>query len=195
MRPCSAAEAVQRALLLLERSEGYVLGTGDYLPAASVDLPFTRNKLGYGCDCWGFAGAWCYRLPRHRPGFNHGGWASVSDDVNCDSAIESSEHAHELEDRLWESVDHPAFGDLLVYPSIRGPDHTRLRIGHVSIVVGLCAEWDPADPQYGLLTVVQCQSVGAPAIKRTPGIGWLHRESFKGATDHRWRTRILRSVP
>ncbi len=193
-RPCTAAEAVHRASLLLNRTESYVLGTGTYLPAASVDLPFTRNPRGYGCDCYGFV-TWCFKTPRHRPGYNHGKWATVSDDVNCDSSIEQAEHFHEIEDRLWESVDRPALGDLLVYPSIRGPDRTRLRIGHVGIIVKLCAEWDPKEPQYGLLTVIQCQSLGAPAIKLSTGVGWLHRESFKGGVDKAWRSRILRSVP
>lgn len=194
-RPCSAAEAIQRAVSVVGRPDPYVLGCGDYVPASPGALPFTTNAHGTGCDCWGLAGSWCWKLPRHRPGYNHGAWATVADDVNCDSAIEQSEHRHELADILWESVDYPALGDLLVFPSIRGPDGRRIRIGHVGLVVGLCAEWDPAMPQYGLLEVVQCQAGTQPAIKRGPGMAWMHRELFKGAVDHAWRTRILRAVP
>ncbi len=168
-----------------------MLGTGDYRPTAE-DLPWTTNAKGHGSDCWGYAGAWCYKLPRHRPGFNSGSWASVSDDINTDSAIEQSEHA--ATDRLFEAVKTPMLGDLLVYPSIRGPDGKRLRIGHVGIIVKLCAEWGTETPQYGELEVVQCQASRKPAVMRGPGVGWLFRDKFKGLRDEAWRTRILRVV-
>lgn len=192
-RPCSSAEAIQRAVAHVGRGT-YGLGKGGYDPK-HADSPFANVNGIDMADCWAFAGSYCYRVPLHREGYNRGAWATVSDDVNCDAAIEQAEHPHDLTDRLWESVDHPALGDLLVFPSIRGPDGKRIRIGHVGIVVGLCAEWDPAEPQYGLLDVVQCQSSSKPAIKRGPGIGWLNRETFRGAVDPKWRTRILRSVP
>ncbi len=95
-------------------------------------------------------------------------------------------------DRLFEVVDRPGLGDLLVYPSIRGPDRKRIRIGHVGIVTKLCAEWDPQAPQYGELQVVQCQASKRPAVMKGPGMGWLMRETFKGMRDNAWRTRILR---
>ena len=188
--PCSSAEAIQRAVLLVGAKEPYILGTGDYRPGAD-DLPWTRNAKGLGSDCWGYAGAWCYKLPRHRPGFNKQPKATVADDINTDSAIEQAEYAGAT-DRLFEVVDRPALGDLLVYPSIRGPDGKRLRIGHVGIVVKLCAEWDPEAPQYGELEVVQCQASRKPAVMRGPGVGWLFRDKFKGVIDEAWRTRILR---
>jgi hypothetical protein len=186
---CSPAEAVERALSMVGRLEPYVLGTGDYRPG-KPDLPFTDKNGRTGSDCWGFAGAWCYKLPRHRPGFNHGHWASVTDWINTDSAIEDAEHQGEL----YEVVDRPALGDLLVFPSIRGPDGRRLRIGHAGIITRLCAEWDPKEPQYGELEVVQCQASRKPAIIKGPGLGWLFREKFKGATSPAWWTRILRVV-
>ncbi len=181
--------------MLVGRPEPYVLGTGDFHPTQTADLPWTTNAYGHGSDCWGYAGAWCLKLPRHRQGYNHGAWSTVSDDQNCDSAIEQAEHIHETEDRVWQSVDHPALGDLLVFPSIRGPDGKRIRIGHVGIVTGLCAEWSPLDPQYGLLEVVQCQASRQPAVMRGPGTAWLMRDTFKGMHDKKWRTRILRAVP
>ncbi len=192
-RPCLPAEAVSRALLLVGRPEIYVLGTGTYQPRPHEDLPFTRNARGYGCDCWGLAGSWCFRLPRHRMGYNKGPWATVTDDINTDSAIEQAEHPT-AKDRLWEVVDRPALGDLLVYPSIRDKAGKRIRIGHVGIITGLCAEWDPKAPQYGLLEVVQCQASRKPAIMKGPGTGWLMRDTFKGLRDDKWRTRMLRAV-
>ncbi len=177
-------------MLLVNSKEPYVLGTGDWRPGAE-DLPWTTNAKGHGSDCWGYAGAWSYKLPRHRPGFNKGSWASVTDDINTDSAIEQAEHGAAT-DRLFEVATTPALGDLLVYPSIRGPDHKRLRIGHVGIIVKLCAEWDPEMPQYGELEVVQCQASRKPAVMRGPGVGWLFRDKFKGMIDEAWRTRILR---
>lgn len=189
-RPCSAAEAIQRAVRFVGAPQPYVLGCGDYRPG-SHDEPWTVNGKGLGSDCWGYAGAWCYKLPRHRPGFNHGPWATVSDDINTDSAIEDGEHKQ----GLFEVVDRPSLGDLLVYPSIRSQDHKRLRIGHVGIVVGLCAEWDPAAPQYGELQVVQCQAARKPAVMRGPATGWLFRDRFRGLIDETWRTRVLRVKP
>jgi hypothetical protein len=187
-RPCSPAEAVQRAMSMVGRPEPYILGTGDYRPRPNEDLPFTRNRVGYGSDCWGFAGAWCYKLPRHRQGFNRGRWATVSDDINTDSAIEDAEHLGEI----YEVVKTPAPGDLLVYPSIRGVDRRRLRIGHVGIVLAVPPEWDATMPQYALLTVAQCQASRRPAIVSGAGSTWGHKETYKGLTDEAWRSRILR---
>jgi hypothetical protein len=196
-RPCAAAEAVERALRLLATKpvEPYVLGTGDFHPASTIDMPFSKNSFGYGCDCWGFAGSWCYQLPRHRPGFNKGPWATVADDVNCDSAIEQADHAAKLTDVVWSAVaDAPRAGDLLVWPSIRDKHGARLRIGHVSIVLEVPAEWDWLHPQYGLCKVAQC-APGAPAIRASSGKSWEGRETFRGLTDVAWRTRILRVAP
>lgn len=185
--PCSPAEAAGRALVIVGRPEPYVLGAGDYT-GKSPDLPFTQPRGIVGCDCWGLAGAWAYKLPRHRPGFNRGAWSTVSDDINCDSAIEDAEHRQDL----FELAQSPAVGDLLVYPSIRGPDRKRIRIGHVGIITGVPAEWDPATPQYELVEVVQCQASIRPAIMRGPGRTWANKSQFRGLRDDSWRTRIVR---
>lgn len=187
IRPCPPAEAVERALALLGRTEPYVLGTGDYRGIGRD--PWTTRKDGRtGCDCWGLI-AHAYRLPRHRPGYNKGRWATVSDDMNCDAAIEQAEHI--TDDAVWAPAgDQPAIGDVLVWPSIRGPDRRRLRIGHVALVVDVPAEWQPE--RYDWLTVVQCQSSREPAIMRGPGSAWRGRETWRGATDTRWRSRLLR---
>jgi hypothetical protein len=191
-RPCDPALAAIRALSLVGRSEPYVLGTGDYRSTASADLPFTRNRIGYGSDCWGFAGAWCYKLPRHRPGYNKGPWATVADDLNCDSAIEQAEHAA-AGDRVWEVIERPEVGCLLVMPSIRDKEGHRIRIGHVWITTEVPAEWDAEKPQYDLLTTVQCQASSHPAIKKGPGPRYTGT-TFRGLTDPAFRIRILRAV-
>jgi hypothetical protein len=187
LKPCSPAEAVERALLMVGRPEEYRLGSGDYHPTTTADLPWTNGKRGYGCDCSGFI-AWAFKYERHRPGFNHGSWSSVSDDVSTDSMCEDGEHRHEL----FTAVDRPMVGDLLCYPGIRGPDGKRLRIGHVGLIVGVPAEWDPKLEQFGLVDVVQCQAARKPAVMRGPGLAWLMRDTFKGLRDEAWRTRVLR---
>lgn len=192
-RPCSPAEAIQRAVKHVGRGT-YGLGKGGYDPKHPDD-PFANANGIEQADCWAYSVSYAYKLPLHRPGFNRGAWATVADDVNCDSGIEQAEHRAEVADVLFEVVDRPELGDLLVFPSVRGPDGKRIRIGHVGIVVGLCAEWDPAAPQFGALEVVQCQASRKPAVIRGPGSGWMFRESFKGAVDPRWRTRLLRVVP
>jgi len=188
-RPCSSAEAIQRAVKYVGRGT-YGLGKGGY-SAKQPDYPFANINGIDMADCSAYAIQYAYKLPAHRPGFNVGPWATVADDINCDSAIEDGEHKREL----FAAELAPQLGDLLTFPSIRGPDGKRIRIGHVGIVVGLCAEWDPTAPQYGLLEVVQCQASRKPAVIRGPGSGWMGRESFRGATDEAWRTRILRVVP
>lgn len=116
----------------------YYLGTGDYRPGAAADAPWTAAPDGtLASDCAGFAISWCFKLPRHRPGYNRGAWASVSDDLNTNSALEDAKHAGDL----FELVDDGAAlapGDLLMYPTIRvtgddGKLHTF--IGHVQLVI------------------------------------------------------------
>lgn len=169
-RPCSAREAVERALRVVGQGGEYRLGAGDYRPAGDVDLPWTSAAVGGpGSDCSGFAISWCYKIPRHRPGFNHGSWATVSDDVNPNSAIEDAEHAGEL----FERVLTPAIGVLLCYPTIHLPGHVEPWIGHVQIVTGLrrCLEWDAARPDYGALDVAECRGPNGRRPGVVPGTG------------------------
>ncbi len=181
-------EAVASALSLLGKGYPYLLGTGTNLGPTRLrkrDGSYTEP----GFDCWGFADSWAYGRPRHQPGFNHGPWATVSDDRNCDSAIEDSEHKRQG----YEPLDAPELGCLLVMPSIRGPDHKRIRIGHVWLVVAVPGTWDPAKPQYDLLETVQCQASTHPAIKRGPGPRSDAR-TYRGLTDDAWRIRMLRVI-
>lgn len=188
-RPCSPAEAIQRAVKYVGRGT-YGLGKGGF-NAKKPDDPWTNVNGIEMADCWAYAFSYAYKVPLHRPGFNEGSWSTVADDVNCDSGIEDAEHQQEL----LELAEWPKLGDLLVFPSVRDTTGKRIRIGHVGIIVGLCAEWDPKTPQYGQLEVVQCQASRKPAVMRGPGTGWMFREQFRGVVDDRWRTRILRPKP
>lgn len=196
-RPCSAEEAVARAQELLAVPElgnavhPYWLGTGDYV--AEGLGPWTFNHGRRGCDCHGLI-CWCYRVKRHRPGYNAGPWSTVVDHQNCDSAIEDAEH----EQDLWVPVeDGPRLGDILVWPSIyvRGE---RRRIGHVALLesVARCAEWDWSAPSWELLDVIHvCGGNGRrPAAVRATGAAWAGRDRVLGEVYPEHRSRILRIV-
>jgi hypothetical protein len=177
----TAAAAVAQARALVGRGV-YQLGTGDH--TSKGDSPR---------DCFGFAYCELFGVKRHRPGFNRGPWATVSDDLNCNSAIEDAEHAREL----FEIASRPAPGVLLAYPTIRLKGHPHPFIGHIGIVVGVtrCLEWDAANPDYSLLDLVDCHGPNGrrPGITAVTGAAWdLH--------DDRWpkpehRTRMLRVLP
>jgi len=199
-RPCSAAEAVTRALSLVGRGGCYVLGTGDWIgpPSKSqtvapillgADLPWTYRDGKLGSDCAGFAISWCYQLKRHRPGYNRGSWATVSDDLNCNSAIEDAEHGREL----FELVTGPIQpGDLLCYPTFRAGVLLRRFIGHVGIVTGV-ARWDG---RLASLDVAQCCGPNgrSPAVLATDGSVW-DRHDAKWPAHQKRQTRVLRAIP
>lgn len=190
--PCNADEAIARARQYYAlRAHQYVLGTGDYWPhheaGAEVDLPITNKKGLWGVDCAGFAICWAWKLRRGRPGFNKGGWATVSDDINSDSFLEDAEHKKELS----SVVKVPAVGDLLIYPSYR-KSGKRLLIGHVGIIEAVPAEWDEDNPQYELLTVLQAcgPNKRKPAVLKTNGETWAKHDKLWSLPQH--RTRIVR---
>lgn len=182
-------EAITRALSLVGKGWPYVLGAGNRRGPTRVrkeDGTYTVS----GFDCWAFADAYAYDHDRHDPGFNKGPWATVTDDRNCDSAIEDAEHKREG----YEVLERPERGCLLVMPSVRDPKtKKRIRIGHVWLVIEVPAEWDPAKPQYDLLTTLQCQASSSPAIKRGPGPRHDGR-TFRGETRDEWRLRLLRVI-
>ena len=180
-RPCSPIAAVTVARSLVGTGV-YQLGTGDY------DTP-----IGGPSDCAGFAISRCYGLPRHRPGFNTGPWATVADDLNCNSAIEDADHHREL----FVRAERPAIGDLIAYPTIRLAGHDHPWIGHVAIVVNVMRvlEWDPAAPDWSLVDVVQCCGPNGrrPGILRTDGSHWNGHDMTWPKPEH--RTVLLRAVP
>lgn len=177
--PCNAAEAISRARSVCGIGGQYILGTGDYWPhkqsGKEVDVPWTARKGEWGTDCAGFAVCWAWKLRRHRPGFNKGPWATVSDDLNTDSVFEDATHKQEL----FTVVTHPAPGDLVLYPSVRR-DGKRILIGHVGLIEKVPAEWDPKDPQYDLLTIIQSYGPNRrkPAVRRTDGSLWDHHDDY-----------------
>ena len=191
-RPCSAAEAVQRAQALLldpsNATHGYQLGSG-----GDGDLPWTTAPNGVsGSDCAGFAISWCYQLPRHRLGFNVGAWSTVADDINVDSAIQDAEHDGDL---FASVTDGAQPGDLLVYPTITLPEHPGMRwIGHVCIVEMVPDAWSLADG-WTPLTVIQCKGPNGrmPAVQRTDGGIWTRHDAMWPKDEH--RSRLLRVVP
>lgn len=184
-RPCSAAEAIATALELAG-SGVYWLGTGNY-----------DTVIGGRSDCAGFAICRCYRLPRHRPGFNIGPWASVSDDLNVNSAIEDADHARELFTRVRTGPPQP--GDLLCYPTFSLPVNGARKtwIGHVAIVTGVSRllEWDWTRPTWSELDVVQCRGPNGahPGIVATTAAHWDGHDLTWPKPEH--RSALLRVVP
>ena len=195
----SAFDAVIRAKGAAERYGCYILGAGDFRPVKNgesvIDMPWTPgtytdahgNKItALGSDCCGFAISFAYKLVRHRPGFNVGSWATISDDINCNSAIEDADHHGEL----FERITRPELGALLVYPTVY-KDGKQIAIGHVVIVVGIsrCLEWDATKPDYGLLDVAECCGPNG----RGPGVILRSGASFNNH-DHLWPKPAHRTV-
>lgn len=182
-RPRSAAEAVAIARDLVGQMT-YWLGTGDC------------DTANWGrSDCAGFAICRCYGLRRHRPGFNVGPWASVSDDLNCNSAIEDADHARELFEHVTSGP--PQLGDLLCYPTFHLPGHPKPWIGHVAIVVGLerLLEWDWARPTWSYLDVVQCAGPNGrtPGVIATTASHWDDHDRTWPKPEH--RSSLIRVLP
>ncbi len=176
-------ESVSRALSMVGVQMPYILGTGDYRPSADADVPWTVRDGRAGSDCAGFALCWAHKLKRHRPGFNKGPWASVSDDINCNSAIEDAQHNREL----YEIADRPQLGDCIAYPTIRLAGKTF--IGHVCIIIGVtrCLEWDAKNPDYSLLDVAHCHGPNGrkPAVTLTDGSIWNRHDELWPKPYHR----------
>jgi hypothetical protein len=202
-RPCSAPEAVARALRCVASKKGqYVLGTGDYRPGSSfgqlVDEPWTDRGDGtVGSDCAGFAISWCYKLRRHRPGYNVGPWSSCSDDINCNSALEDAQHAKDCFALVDDQTPLP--GDLLLYPSftLATSDGPKQFIGHVAIVVGVSRvqAWDASSPRWDLLDVAQCHGPNGfkPGAVATDGSIWLRHDVVWPKPEH--RSHLIRALP
>jgi hypothetical protein len=212
-RPCSPTEAIQRAQRILadpsNATHGYVYGGGDYRPTTLGgvlrDLPWTNVGADEGSDCDGFA-MWCYKLPRHRAGFNRGFWATVSDDINPNSLIEDAQHGGELARRVYS----PEPGDLLCYPTFYLDGHPMPWIGHVGIVLSTAraGSWNPAAPYYYLLDIAQCCGGPGrmPAVLATDGYvfdkhnaTWPTPLKLRGMTDAEPKvsvtTVMLRLIP
>lgn len=170
----TAEQAVKLALSLVG-SGTYWLGTGD------CDTPREGKS-----DCAGFAINKCYNIRRHRPGFNKGAWSTVEDDINCNSAIEDSQHKRELFEPVYDFGNNKEIkpGDLLTYPTIRLKDaHGQWLtfVGHVGLIVRVSSGWSLVKGGWKGLTVVQCCGPNGhhPGIVQTTGAHWDQH-------DHDW---------
>lgn len=201
---CSISEALDRARRMVGQGGRYILGTGDYRPEVKDgkilrDLPWTRGHQAgswygvEGSDCAGFAICWVWKLRRHRPGFNVGPWASVSEDINCNSALEDGLHKQELFVTLPEGENiQPT--DLVVYPTIRIKVGGKIKVfvGHAGVI-----ETVPVGFRYGdwsKLGVIQCHGPNgrAPGVVRTDGTVWDQHDELWGKPEH--RTRVIRPI-
>lgn len=178
--PCSAAEAVERALAQAKICGGqYGLGTGDYRPRGLVDQPWTG--AGLASDCAGFAICWAWKLRRHRPGFNRGRWATVADDINCNSMIEDARHQRELFDEV--AYDDARPGDLIAYPTIR--IGLKQFIGHVALITW-APEYMTGHDLYRL-QLVQCHGPNGfrPGAVTSDGSVFQHHDATWPKPEHR----------
>lgn len=173
--------------LIGDRSLQYILGTGD-LEGATV-----RDGES-GMDCAGAAISYAYQIKRHRPGFNKGPWATVSDDINTNSAIEDAEHKRELFVPVADADVRP--GDLILYPTIRLRRIPAIKpfIGHVQMVVGVPAGWT-RESGFACLSIVHCHGPNGrrPAVTLGTGDACDRHDEQWGNPQH--RTRIIRRKP
>lgn len=209
-RPSNPGDAVARALAIATSEAStpvphlYGLGAGNFVPARP-DSPFTvyvdpkTERKSLRCDCMGLI-AYAYRLPRRREGFNAGRWSTVEGYVNCDSAIQDAEH----EQDLFELVDDPRPGDLVIWPSIyagelaspyRGRTGVRRRIGHIAIITEVRTAIWRMKKDYSLLSVVQCGSKHSPAVHRSNAAVWANKDRTQWGRRDEWGSRIVRPIP
>ena len=178
----------------------YLLGTGDYVGSHDgMDEPWTLRDGQYGSDCAGFAICFAWKLVRHRPGFNSGPWASVSDDINCDSALEDADHKQELFRPVDFARESAQPGDLVIWPTIQipasAPPHQVLSfMGHVGLIEAVPATWVPEYMGVGFkaLTVLQCHGGNGrtPGVVRTDGSYWATHTATWPRPEH--RARVIR---
>lgn len=140
-------------------------------------IPAADNGGVQVCDCVGFA-CWCLGIDRYDPG------QSVKEDtadatefhtyggyVNTDAIIIDASGPRQK----FEFIDRPHPGCLVVYGSVdRGKPGGR--VGHVGVVVGVPAEWDPSVSDcWRRLEVIDCASRSGRAILKNPngGMTWF----------------------
>jgi hypothetical protein len=181
---------LDRMLALVGKPIPYMLGTGD------ADGPTARDGV-VGFDCAGAAICYAHQLKRHRPGFNRGRWATVSDDINCNSMIEDAEHKQELFVPVDENDVQP--GDLIAYPTIyvrRVLRKTLKFIGHVQMVVRT-PPWPWSRTRHGFagLDVVHCHGPNGrvPGVTLSAGDACDRHDEQWGKPQH--QTRIVRRKP
>lgn len=178
--------ALDKMLALVGRKDiQYILGTGDAEGA-------TVRDGQPGMDCAGAAISYAHNLKRHRPGFNRGPWASVSDDINTNSAIEDAEHKRELFEIVERELARP--GDLIMYPTIRLRRIPPVKpfIGHVQMIVEAPPKWWLRG--YAGLKVAHCHGPNGrrPAVTLASGGACDRHDEQWSKPEH--RTRIVRPI-
>lgn len=185
-------DPVARMLSIVGLPMPYELGTGNYVPESrgvgaggiTIDLPWTTNDGRRGSDCAGAAICYAHRIRRHRPGFNRHAKATVSDDINTDSAVQDARAQRAIFEAV---IDHERRifrevlpGDLLIWESVLSSlDGHQMKMGHVAHVI---AKPDPAfvsaAPDYHLLRVAQCCGPDGrrPAVILTDGRAWAKHD-------------------
>lgn len=202
-RPCDPATALARIAQVVGVRMPYVLGTGDYSTLHPLVPWTTRKRDGRsGADC-ATVMSFGYAVPRHRPGYNIGSWATVSDDINTNSGIEDADH----EQDLWTEVigDGVESGDILCYPTIRlkdahgdwirgGDGEILTWIGHAQMVAEVPKGWKRSDGWHAL-TVYQCFGPDGrmPAFMKTDGHAMDLHDAKWPKREH--CARVLRSRP
>ncbi len=117
--------------------------------------PHARHPADYSyafktptCDCSGFV-AWCLGFDR----FQEATFSQFSGWVSTDSMIIEARR----KGAWFEEIRFPELGALVVTPGVRRHGR-RIRVGHVGMMTGLPAEWDPAEPPWTDLIVTHCSS-------------------------------------
>lgn len=203
IRPTTRAEAVARARLMcgdagariVYRLKDHSGGRDPFAPDCASHWRTLINLIAVAsCDCAGFV-AWCLGYDRYQPdAFMPGsGW----DWINCDSMIADARGPQTFYEELIATGEplrdqRPLPGDVVVFPSIDlDHDGSRDRVGHTGIIVAVAPTWTPGD--WRSLRVAHCSSGnGRRAIAETSGAPWAGRERFRGLTNPRWTSTILR---
>lgn len=193
----TASEAVSRALSVVGKTDGcYYLGSGDYRPRPmgvwpGIDLPWTAGPNNKQCsDCAGFAICWCWKLRRHRPGFNKGPWATVEDDINVNSIMEDAVHWLELAYEISPAEVMP--GDLLCYPTFKVSG--KRFIGHVGIVTDIAPKYTNGKYQYLLVAHCHGPNLRTPAVTLNTGMLWEKHDKLWPKIQHRTHVIRMRGV-
>jgi len=183
-------------MLSIEDNGGqYLLGSGDYSPAAP-GVPWTMRNGEIGSDCAGAAICFAFRLRRHRSGFNVQPNATVSSDLNVDSIVEDADPRRGGHLELGELVTIPAPGILLITPTIRIPEKAFTMMGHVRLIID-ATRWNPAAPKWADVVYLECHGPNfhKPGITRNNGASVDQHDGIWPKWNHRAAMVRIRARP
>lgn len=168
--PRSPEERVAFARSMVGRGR-YALGAGGRDPNAPT--PFIAGR----CDCSGFV-AWAV-------GYDRKIGALAFEWLNTDTMIIDA-----LSENLFYELVTKEYlpGDVVVYPGIDlNRDGKRDRVGHCGVIV-------EGGALISQCRVVHCQARRSPAVIETDGAPFLGRSQFRGQTNSRWKSRVIRPL-